>query len=369
MIKYLYYTLLFCFSLIACSQKGSPYKVEGRNIALEDGQIVYLTNIFGFKDSTIVQDNKFKFEIPSPKRFDVYSIIFKIGDRDEFDFLIFPKPEKDKYWTSFSLEKYATVIDGGKEKLLSGNNLIVNIDNPKENLLLFRYDGASSFSDAKVEKSVKAIKSLIDDNTNSNHLMSMLYYSRFGIEVRDLKSLYDAFDPEVQLTYLGSQINNFIEYKLSEHLIPVKVSDLSGVQVTDVETKTDLNMVVFEASYCGPCIKEIPLLKKLHEQFKDEKRFSISSVSIDEDSTVWRQFINRFPIEWPRYKINEGQLLLLEAKYSLTSIPFVVFTNREGQAVKIFKGYDKDSYDKYVEVITSRLNLPNYVTVIKEQLN
>ena len=53
----------------------------------------------------------------------------------------------------------------------------------------------------------------------------------------------------------------------------------------------------FWASWCGPCIREIPELQKLHSQHKD--RLQIISISVDESKAQWQDAIAKYKLsQW-----------------------------------------------------------------------
>ncbi|WP_435523487.1 TlpA family protein disulfide reductase [Chryseobacterium indoltheticum] len=49
------------------------------------------------------------------------------------------------------------------------------------------------------------------------------------------------------------------------------------------------HLVIFWASWCGPCRQEIPLLKKVYSESNKEIEFV--SVSIDNDKKSWKRSI------------------------------------------------------------------------------
>lgn len=57
-------------------------------------------------------------------------------------------------------------------------------------------------------------------------------------------------------------------------------------------------LVDFWASWCGPCRKEIPNLKKLYELYKG-KGLEIVSVSIDKNETAWKKALAEEKLSWP----------------------------------------------------------------------
>ncbi len=61
-------------------------------------------------------------------------------------------------------------------------------------------------------------------------------------------------------------------------------------------------MVVFWASWCGPCRQEIPSLKKLYSAFTNSD-LRIVSVSIDEDRSRWLKAVDEENMPWQQLLI------------------------------------------------------------------
>ncbi|MCF3110499.1 TlpA family protein disulfide reductase [Niabella sp. CC-SYL272] len=58
-------------------------------------------------------------------------------------------------------------------------------------------------------------------------------------------------------------------------------------------------LIQFWASWCKPCIQEVPILKKIHEKYKDAP-FTLISFSIDQDSLAFRKAIVQHAMDWPQ---------------------------------------------------------------------
>jgi thiol-disulfide isomerase/thioredoxin len=96
----------------------------------------------------------------------------------------------------------------------------------------------------------------------------------------------------------------------------VKLSDLKGKVV----------MVNFWATWCQPCIKEMPLFVRTYEKYKD-RGFEILAISVDdlEDRPKIASLASRFSINFP-ILYDEGIAKLYEAK----SFPTTVFIGKDG---------------------------------------
>ena len=74
--------------------------------------------------------------------------------------------------------------------------------------------------------------------------------------------------------------------------------DGEEVRLEDVLKENRYTLVEFWASWCGPCIAEIPHLKSAYANFRD-RGFEILSVNLDEDPDAWKTAsVDDYDIPW-----------------------------------------------------------------------
>lgn len=89
------------------------------------------------------------------------------------------------------------------------------------------------------------------------------------------------------------------------------------------------------ATWCGPCIKEIPKLKELHEEFKDEN-IKFVSISLDKskDKQKWKQMVENKNLKGYQLYANGNAFDAKLAKdYMINSIPRFILIDPEGKIV------------------------------------
>ena len=72
----------------------------------------------------------------------------------------------------------------------------------------------------------------------------------------------------------------------------------TGTGVALYEIKGKLFLLNFWATWCGPCIAEMPALQSLHAKFQD-RGFQVIGIAVDDTEENVRETIQRFGITYP----------------------------------------------------------------------
>ncbi|WP_126244193.1 TlpA family protein disulfide reductase [Chitinophaga rhizosphaerae] len=117
-----------------------------------------------------------------------------------------------------------------------------------------------------------------------------------------LKEFYDTKVPEsIKNTKSGTYLANQIQTKInisSQQLFPdFDTKDLNGQPVVSSALRGKLVLIQFWASWCRPCMEEMPEMKKINEKYSDSP-FKLISFSIDKDSLACRKAIEKNAMNW-----------------------------------------------------------------------
>lgn len=97
-----------------------------------------------------------------------------------------------------------------------------------------------------------------------------------------------------------------------------------------------VTLVTFFASWCPPCIQEIPALITLQDSFKS-KGFSVIAFSVDEgDLAPLKKLIDKRGINYPVLLANSD---ITRSFGGVAGIPVIFLVNRKGEIVKKYLGY------------------------------
>ncbi len=101
-----------------------------------------------------------------------------------------------------------------------------------------------------------------------------------------------------------------------------KTYDGKMVRLSDYKGKYIL--IDFWATWCGPCVREMPYMEKLAAKYKDNKDLVILGVSLDKSDKPIPGFLKKYNIEYPQVYDGRGWSNEVAALYGITSIPMTV---------------------------------------------
>ncbi|WP_316793681.1 TlpA disulfide reductase family protein [Pedobacter frigoris] len=104
-------------------------------------------------------------------------------------------------------------------------------------------------------------------------------------------------------------------------------------QFSNASLKGEVYLIVFTASWCGPCRKQLPELKALYGKYKS-KGLKLVYVSSDEKLSEWMAYTKNSPKEWIYIPDNiNKQFRVVSPLYSVQYLPTHFLINRAGEIV------------------------------------
>jgi thiol-disulfide isomerase/thioredoxin len=108
--------------------------------------------------------------------------------------------------------------------------------------------------------------------------------------------------------------------------------DLEGNPLSIAKFKGKVVLVDFWATWCGPCITELPHVLAAYKKHHD-RGFEIIGISLDEDREKLTGFLKERGMTWPQFFDGKGWETKLAKDYGINSIPATFLLDGEGKVI------------------------------------
>lgn len=129
------------------------------------------------------------------------------------------------------------------------------------------------------------------------------------------------------------------------------VKDLDGNLISMSKYKGKVIFLNFWATWCMPCVAELPSINKLYTQFKDDMVFILIS---DESLEKVKKYHTKKGYDVPFHIIdNQGEIPNL---YYHESIPYTLIINKNGKIIKTVLGAEDWDDEEFINELKKVLN-------------
>jgi len=124
--------------------------------------------------------------------------------------------------------------------------------------------------------------------------------------------------------------------------------DLDGKEVKLADFKGKVVILDFWATWCPPCVKEIPHFIELYREYK-EQDFAMVGISVDRGIGVVKSFAQQHQVNYP-ILMADGKVQ--QAYGGIRSIPTTFVTDKEGRIQRYYVGYrDKAVFEADIKAL------------------
>ena len=137
-----------------------------------------------------------------------------------------------------------------------------------------------------------------------------------------IKQLAESFDGKLRLMSLPG------------NPMEIKGDLLDGKPFDQATLAGKVVLVDFWATWCGPCIAEIPNMRAEYDKYH-AKGFEVIGISLDEDRAEVEKFVAENGIPWPILFAGKGWQDPIAQFYGISGIPQLVLIGRDGNVVTL----------------------------------
>jgi thiol-disulfide isomerase/thioredoxin len=179
--------------------------------------------------------------------------------------------------------------------------------------------------------------------------VGQLYSAKNGSEIglgdRLLKA-HDAFVREreerlakLDLPNINDGVNDALKFTLTRlDGSPLKLDDQRGKVI----------VINFWATWCGPCLTEMPLFEKAIAKYKDDKDVFFLAITTDEDRDLVAPFLKQY-----KFNLPVAYADYLNDHFAVSSIPTTIILDRKGEVS--FRQAGFNPREDFIEALSEKI--------------
>jgi thiol-disulfide isomerase/thioredoxin len=117
-----------------------------------------------------------------------------------------------------------------------------------------------------------------------------------------------------------------------KEIVGLRSIDGQEIKLSEVVADNTYTLLDFWASWCAPCMGELPYLKSAYQKYHS-KGFEIYGVSYDDDGAAWRGAIADNAMNWVHVSALKGWDCPTQSLYGVNAIPRNYLIDSEGNIV------------------------------------
>jgi peroxiredoxin/YHS domain-containing protein len=146
-----------------------------------------------------------------------------------------------------------------------------------------------------------------------------------------------------EVTKFKADPESFMPPVLPRPAPALELKTLNGETASLADYKGKVVLLDFWGTWCGPCVKTVPELQKLHTKYSG-KGFTVLGAAVGDTSSKVRDFIKKRKVTYPMLLDDSGW-----KKWGVQAVPAMFLVDKNGQIVRQWRGVpDKKEVDSAV---------------------
>ena len=304
---------------------------------LENGISIYFkNNNYNLKDTLylLYTENISAIKINDSIKYFKTGNIWELKNLENFEDLFV------SYNNSFKIEEKKLNEYYLKEKNINSDTLI----NYQDKIIKKKFE----FINRNINNTytIEIFNHFIVKNNSINYKIAKEFYRRYLVK-------------KIKDTQLKNNIEKNIENKKvstteNVRMPPFVVTTIEGKVITDKDIRGNYILLHFWATWCSPCLDEIPIFKEIFKNYKNSN-LKILFVSLDKDETKSKRFITENKIEWINIFDSENII----KQFGINPIPHTFLIDPKGEIIynSIIRKYERTKLNSLKAILKNKLNI------------
>jgi thiol-disulfide isomerase/thioredoxin len=209
------------------------------------------------------------------------------------------------------------------------------------------YEEYNVFSGGK-----KITEDVIKENNDQYAILHQLFWQKGKYSNSKLNSMLDLFSDDLKQAtsykILKKHLDKKIDLEKNGYTTNFNWKDINGKGYKFKEVIKDKKymLMVFWASWCGPCREEIPNLKIFNSKFNN--KVSLVSLSIDDNFKNWKSAVEKENMTWLNLSGLPNDKFGIKKEYNINAVPNLILLDQNGKVI-INNINELSEINKYLE--------------------